>query len=63
MITADQLHRSYSIGKKQVEVLHGLSVHIARGERVFLCGPSGADDVFCFGHARLRPGVPVTERT
>lgn len=42
MITADQLHRSYSIGKKQVEVLHGLSVHIARGERVFLCGPSGA---------------------
>ncbi|MGN0828194.1 MAG: ABC transporter ATP-binding protein [Akkermansia sp.] len=42
MITADHLHRSYSIGKKQVEVLHGLSVHIARGERVFLCGPSGA---------------------
>ena len=42
MITADNLHRSYSIGKKQVEVLHGLSLHIKRGEKVFLCGPSGA---------------------
>lgn len=42
MITAENLHRSYTIGKKQVEVLHGLSLHIAKGERVFLCGPSGA---------------------
>lgn len=42
MIIADNLHRSYSIGKKQVEVLHGLSLHIKRGEKVFLCGPSGA---------------------
>lgn len=42
MIIADNLHRSYSIGKKQVEVLHGLSLHIQKGEKVFLCGPSGA---------------------
>lgn len=42
MIHAENLHRSYSIGKKQVEVLHGLSLHISRGEKVFLCGPSGA---------------------
>ncbi|MBQ3240605.1 MAG: ABC transporter ATP-binding protein [Akkermansia sp.] len=42
MIIADNLHRSYSIGKKQVEVLHGLSLHIKQGEKVFLCGPSGA---------------------
>lgn len=42
MIIADNLHRSYSIGKKQIEVLHGLSLHIKRGEKVFLCGPSGA---------------------
>ncbi len=42
MISAENLHRSYSIGKKQVEVLHGLSLHIKRGEKVFLCGPSGA---------------------
>lgn len=42
MIIAENLHRSYSIGKKQVEVLHGLSLHIKPGEKVFLCGPSGA---------------------
>ena len=42
MITATNLHRSYSIGRKTVEVLHGLDLHIAPGERVFLCGPSGA---------------------
>ena len=42
MITATNLHRSYSIGRKTVEVLHGLDLHISPGERVFLCGPSGA---------------------
>ena len=42
MITATQLHRSYTIGRKTVEVLHGLDVHIAPQEKVFLCGPSGA---------------------
>lgn len=42
MIKALSLHRSYSVGKKQVEVLHGLDLHIRRGEKVFLCGPSGA---------------------
>lgn len=42
MITAENLHRSYSIGHKIVEVLHGLSLNIKRGEKVFLCGPSGA---------------------
>lgn len=42
MITASNLHRSYAIGRKTVEVLHGLDLHIARGEKVFLCGPSGA---------------------
>ena len=42
MITAENLHRSYTIGQKTVEVLHGLSLNIKRGEKVFLCGPSGA---------------------
>ena len=42
MIIAKDLHRSYSIGKKNVEVLHGLSLHIHKGEKVFLCGPSGS---------------------
>lgn len=42
MITAENLHRSYALGHKTIEVLHGLSLHIKRGEKVFLCGPSGA---------------------
>ena len=31
MIVADNLHRSYTIGRKTVEVLHGLSLNIKRG--------------------------------
>lgn len=42
MIETRNLHRSYSLGKKLVEVLHGIDLKIARGEKVFLCGPSGA---------------------
>lgn len=42
MIKAINLHRSYTIGKKTIEVLHGLELHIRPGEKVFLCGPSGA---------------------
>ena len=42
MITAANLHRSYSIGKKSIEILHGVDLHIAAGEKMFLCGPSGA---------------------
>ncbi|MGD7652944.1 MAG: ATP-binding cassette domain-containing protein, partial [Verrucomicrobiales bacterium] len=42
MIETVDLHRSYRIGKKSIEVLHGIDLCIRRGERVFLCGPSGA---------------------
>lgn len=42
MIVAEDLHRSYTIGRNTIEVLHGLSLNVKRGERVFLCGPSGA---------------------
>jgi ABC-type lipoprotein export system ATPase subunit len=42
MIETVDLHRSYRIGRKSIEVLHGIDLRIARGERVFLCGPSGA---------------------
>lgn len=42
MIRTENLHRSYTMGRKSIEVLHGIDLHIHRGERVFLCGPSGA---------------------
>ncbi len=42
MIRASNLHRSYAVGHEMVEVLHGLSLHVSKGEKVFLCGPSGA---------------------
>ncbi len=42
MIETRSLHRSYRIGRKSIEVLHGIDLQIQRGERVFLCGPSGA---------------------
>jgi ABC-type lipoprotein export system ATPase subunit len=42
MIETHDLHRGYRIGKKSIEVLHGVNLSIAKGEKVFLCGPSGA---------------------
>jgi len=42
MIRATQVHRSYHLGKKEIEVLKGIDLEIAAGEKVFLCGPSGA---------------------
>ena len=42
MIQASNVHRGYRIGRKSIEVLHGINLEIGRGEAVFLCGPSGA---------------------
>ncbi|RYD21241.1 MAG: ABC transporter ATP-binding protein [Verrucomicrobiaceae bacterium] len=42
MIETIDLHRSYKIGRKSIEVLHGIDLRIHKGEKVFLCGPSGA---------------------
>ncbi len=42
MIETIDLHRSYKIGRKSIEVLHGIDLKIHSGEKVFLCGPSGA---------------------
>ena len=42
IITASNVHRGYKVGKKRVEVLRGIDLEIYQGEKVFLCGPSGA---------------------
>lgn len=42
MIEAQGIYRSYWLGKKEVSVLRGLDLQISAGEKIFLCGPSGA---------------------
>jgi predicted ABC-type transport system involved in lysophospholipase L1 biosynthesis ATPase subunit len=41
-LVAQDLFRSFRIGSRRIEVLRGISMAIARGEAVFLCGASGA---------------------
>ena len=42
IIETVDLHRSYRIGRKSIEVLRGINLRVEPGEKVFLCGPSGA---------------------
>ena len=42
MIQGEAIRRSYKLGKKDLEVLRGVDVEIETGEKVFLCGASGA---------------------
>jgi putative ABC transport system ATP-binding protein/lipoprotein-releasing system ATP-binding protein len=41
-IEGQGLCRSFRIGKKVIEVLQGVDLKVLRGERLFLCGASGA---------------------
>jgi predicted ABC-type transport system involved in lysophospholipase L1 biosynthesis ATPase subunit len=41
-LIACDLFRSFRIGSRRIEVLRGISMEIAHGEAVFLCGASGA---------------------
>src|SRR5213075_2569756 len=41
-LVARDLHRSFRIGSRRIEVLRGISMDVAYGEAVFLCGASGA---------------------
>ncbi len=41
-LTARDLHRSFQIGRRRIEVLRGVSLTVEQGEAIFLCGASGA---------------------
>ncbi len=41
-LTAKDVHRSFKIGSRKIDVLRGISLEVYRGEAVFLCGVSGA---------------------
>lgn len=42
IISCENLHRSYKIGKNTVEILKGINLQVTKGEKIFLCGSSGA---------------------
>ncbi len=41
-LQAVDLRRSFRIGDKRIEVLRGVSLDVAHGESIFICGASGA---------------------
>ena len=42
MIEAQNIFRSYTLAKKEIQILRGVDLRIEAGEKIFLCGPSGA---------------------
>ena len=42
ILSARGLHKSYDLGRRKVEVLHGVSLDIASGDFLSLQGASGA---------------------
>lgn len=42
ILKAEEVHKSYRIGKRAVEVLHGVSLRVQRGETLSIMGASGS---------------------
>ena len=42
ILRAEEVHKAYQIGKRPVEVLHGVSLSVRRGEAVSIMGASGS---------------------
>jgi ABC-type lipoprotein export system ATPase subunit len=42
LLRAEEIHKAYHIGKRTVEVLHGVSLSVQRGETVSIMGASGS---------------------
>lgn len=42
MLTVENLHKSYQVGKSACEVLRGVSLEVGKGEFVAVMGPSGS---------------------
>ena len=40
-LSAQDVHKSFQIGDRSIEVLHGAELRLARGERLCLMGASG----------------------
>lgn len=42
IIAAEDVYRTFNIGNSRIEVLQGVSLKVQAGEKLFLCGASGA---------------------
>ena len=42
LVELKDIHKSFSMGKEEVEILHGISISLEKGEFVAMMGPSGS---------------------